>query len=156
MRVIFGLVLLAGVALAGGAVYMAKDYIGQYQSELARAKEMQREIVPTQTVYVATRPLKYGEELKEGDVRPVRWPVEAIPDGTFTDIAAIFPEGVEEKRLIVRPMEPNEASKRACAPLRSALTSPVACQASCDRATRWMCIGRARSTRAMVVKTSPS
>ena len=109
MRVIFGLVLLAGVALAGGAVYMAKDYIGQYQAELARAKEMQREIVPTQTVYVATRPLKYGEELKEGDVRPVRWPVEAIPDGTFTDIAAIFPEGVEEKRLIVRPMEPNEA-----------------------------------------------
>lgn len=109
MRVIFGLVLLAGVALAGGAVYMAKDYIGQYQAELARAQELQNEIVPTQTVYVAAKPLNYGDTLKKSDVRPVRWPVDAMPQGVFTDMAVLFPEGVEEPRLIVRPMEPNEA-----------------------------------------------
>ncbi|MEE4187174.1 MAG: Flp pilus assembly protein CpaB [Roseobacter sp.] len=109
MRVIFGLVLLAGVALAGGAVYMAKDYIGQYQNELARAKEMQRAIVPTQTVYVATRHLKYGDTLRPNDVRAVKWPTDAIPKGTFTDIAVLFPEDNDEPRLIMRPMEPNEA-----------------------------------------------
>lgn len=109
MRVIFGLVLLAGVALAGGAVYMAKDYIGQYQSELARAHEMQREIVPTQTVYVASRTLRYGEPLKEDDVRAVKWPTDAIPEGAFTDLAVLFPEGSEEQRLIMRPMEASEA-----------------------------------------------
>jgi pilus assembly protein CpaB len=109
MRVIFGLVLLAGVALAGGAVYMAKDYIGQYQAELARAKQMEREIVPTQTVYVAARSLNYGETLKKEDVRAVRWPVDAIPEGTFTDMAVLFPEDNQEPRLIVRPMEPSEA-----------------------------------------------
>ena len=98
MRVIFGLVLLAGVALAGGAVYMAKDYIGQYQAELALAKEMQNEIVPTTTVYVAARRLNYGETLKQDDVRAVRWPVDAIPSGSFSDMAVLFPEGVEERR----------------------------------------------------------
>jgi pilus assembly protein CpaB len=42
-------------------------------------------------------------------VRPVRWPVDAMPAGVFTDMAALFPEGTEEPRLIVRPMEANEA-----------------------------------------------
>ena len=109
MRVIFGLVLLAGVALAGGAVYMAKDYIGQYQSELARAQEMQQQIVATQTVYVAARKLHYGDTLEPEDVRPVRWPVDAVPAGTYTDMAVLFPEDTEEVRLIIRPMEVNEA-----------------------------------------------
>jgi pilus assembly protein CpaB len=109
MRLIFGMVLLAGVALAGGAVYMAKDYIGQYQAELARAQEMQRAIVPTQTVFVAARPLNYGETLKKEDVRAVKWPVDAMPEGVFTDIAELFPAETEEPRLIIRPMEVNEA-----------------------------------------------
>ena len=109
MRVIFGLVLVAGVALAGGAVYMAKDYIGQYQAELARAQELQNEIVPTQTVLVAARRLTHGDTLKPDDVRPVRWPVDAVPEGTYSDIAVLFPEDAEDARLIVRTMEPNEA-----------------------------------------------
>ncbi|MEO9650620.1 MAG: Flp pilus assembly protein CpaB [Roseobacter sp.] len=109
MRMVFGLVLLAGIALAGGAVVMAKNYIGQYQAELGRAREMQRAIVPTQTVFVATKTLRYGETLKPSDVRAVTWPVDAVPAGTFTDIAVLFPKDAEEPRLIVRPMEPNEA-----------------------------------------------
>ena len=32
MRMVFGLVLLVGIALAGGAVYLAKDRIAQYQA----------------------------------------------------------------------------------------------------------------------------
>lgn len=109
MRTIFGLVLLAGVALAGGAVYLAQDYIGQYQRELAKAREVERQIVPTQLVYVAAKPLRYGDVLKKDDVQAVRWPVNAIPKGSFTDLAVLFPEGVEERRLIVRTMEPKEA-----------------------------------------------
>lgn len=109
MRVIFGLVLLAGVGLAGGAVYMAKDYIGQYQAELARAQQMQSAIVPTQTVFVASRALTYGDQLSADDVRPVTWPVDAIPAGAFTDMAVLFPEDTEETRLIVRAMEVDEA-----------------------------------------------
>ncbi|WP_298843077.1 Flp pilus assembly protein CpaB [uncultured Roseobacter sp.] len=109
MRLIFGLVLLAGLGLAGGAVYMAKGYIGQYQAELAAARDKQRQIVPTSIVYVAKNKLSYGDVLKKSDVRSVRWPTNAIPKGSFTDVNVLFPEGVEEPRLIVRAMEPGEA-----------------------------------------------
>lgn len=109
MRVMFGLVLLVGVAIAGGAVYMAKDYIGQYQRELALAKQLQNEIIETETIYVAANTLRYGEVLTEEDVRPVKWPTDSIPEGSFTDLAVLFPEDVEEPRLVVRPMEVNEA-----------------------------------------------
>ncbi|MGC3936335.1 Flp pilus assembly protein CpaB [Roseobacter sp. EG26] len=109
MRMVFGLVLLAGLGLAGGAVYMAKNYIGEYQAQLARAKANERAIVPTETVYVATRALKYGETLQQADVRAVKWPKDAIPAGTFNDLAVLFPEGNEEERLIVRAMEKDEA-----------------------------------------------
>ncbi|WP_187429971.1 hypothetical protein ROLI_025990 [Roseobacter fucihabitans] len=109
MRMVFGLVLLAGVALAGSAVFMAKNYIGAYQAELARAQQNQQAVVPMQTVYVAARPLLYGEVLKESDVRPVTWPIDAIPQGTFNDMAAMFPQGEEDVRLIVRAMEKDEA-----------------------------------------------
>jgi pilus assembly protein CpaB len=106
---VFGLVLLAGLALAGGAVYMAKDYIGNYQRELAIAKEKERQLVPTGEVFVSTRPLNYAESLKPEDVRAVRWPLDAIPEGSFTDLAVLFPEDNKKPRLIMRPMEAGEA-----------------------------------------------
>lgn len=109
MRLIFGLVLVAGVALAGGAVYMAKNYIGAYQAELARVQQNQTQAVPTQIVYVANRTLKYGETLKKEDVRAVAWPQSALPQGTFNDLEVLFPATTNEVRLIVRPMEKDEA-----------------------------------------------
>ncbi len=117
MRAVFGLVLIVGVALAGGAVYMARNYIAEYQNELARQKQAaaealanaQVEVVPTVTVYVSNRPLKYGERLTQEDVRAVDWPENAIPEGTFTEIAALFPETGPQERFILRTMEKDEA-----------------------------------------------
>ena len=109
MRMVFGLVLLAGVALAGGAVYMAKNYIGQYQTALAKERAQREKIVPTIPVYVAERPLKYGEALTMEDVRTVDWPENAIPDGAFTEDNPIFLEGVTAPRVVLRTMEKDEA-----------------------------------------------
>jgi len=109
MRMVFGLVLLVGVALAGGAVYMAKNYIGAYQAELARERAASQKIVPTVPVYVAERGLKYGEPLTLADVRIVDWPENALPEGVFTDEAALFPANTDKQRLVLRPMERNEA-----------------------------------------------
>ncbi|WP_299611438.1 Flp pilus assembly protein CpaB [uncultured Tateyamaria sp.] len=108
MRMVFGLVLLAGIALAGGAVYMAKNYIGQYQTALAAERAQREKIVPTVPVFVAERPLKYGETLAEADVRAVDWPENALPEGVFTADNPIFPEGVSERRVVLRTMEKNE------------------------------------------------
>ena len=109
MRMVFGLVLLAGIALAGGAVYLAKDRIGEYQMANARAQEALAQIVPTVSVFVAEKPLKYGQQLRPEDVREVAWPENAVPEGTFTDRAVLFPENNEDLRVVLRAMEKDEA-----------------------------------------------
>jgi pilus assembly protein CpaB len=109
MRMVFGLVLLAGIALAGGAVYMAKNYIGQYQTALAKERAQREKIVPTIPVYVADRALKYGETLNMEDVRKVDWPENAIPEGAFTEDNPLFKEGVSDLRVVLRTMEKDEA-----------------------------------------------
>ncbi len=109
MRMVFGLVLLVGVALAGGAVYMAKNYIGAYQNELARERAARQEIIPTVDVYVAQRSLKYGEALNSDDYRLVAWPETAIPEGTFVGQGNLYPEGENDLRYVLRAMEKDEA-----------------------------------------------
>ena len=109
MRAVFGLVLIVGIALAGGAVMMAKKYITAYQSELQKERAARAAVVPTVDVFVATRALKYGEALHEEDVRVVRWPETAIPEGTFTDKAILFPPELTDTRVVLRAMEKDEA-----------------------------------------------
>ncbi len=109
MRAVFGLVLILGIALAGGAVYMAKNYIGAYQIELAKERAARAEVVPTVEVYVANRTLKYGEALTDADVHIVSWPVNAIPEGAFTGDNILWPEGQPNNRVVLRAMEKDEA-----------------------------------------------
>jgi pilus assembly protein CpaB len=105
-------VLIIGVALAGFAVYMARGYVAEYQSQLAQERQLRDQIVPTAEVYVLTNALRYGQKLKKEDVRLVRWPVDAIPEGAFTAEADLFPAGTEELRSITRAMEKGEAVMR--------------------------------------------
>lgn len=105
MRGMFGLVLVAGVALAGSAVYMAKGYIGQTQSALEQERALRAQVGPIVQVYVVTKPKNYGEELTSADVQLVYWPQNSLPDGVFSDEAMLFPAGVKERRYILRPMD---------------------------------------------------
>ncbi|MHA6263652.1 Flp pilus assembly protein CpaB [Arenibacterium sp. CAU 1754] len=109
MRAVFGLVLIVGIALAGGAVMMAKNYITAYQAELAVERAARAQIVPTVDVFVADRPLRYGERLEQDAVRKVRWPENAIPEGAFTKIEDLFPPENSEMRVVLRAMEKSEA-----------------------------------------------
>ncbi|WP_417672833.1 Flp pilus assembly protein CpaB [Pseudodonghicola sp.] len=109
MRAIFGLVLIVGVALAGGAVMMAKNYIADYQQALATERSTHQEVVPLTDVYVASHPLRYGEPLTKKDVRKVRWPKAAVPEGAFTDLDALVPAQPDRARVVLRAMEKDEA-----------------------------------------------
>ncbi len=109
MRMVFGLVLLVGIGLAGGAVYLAKDRIAQYQAANARAQAALAEVVPTQTVYVAANKLEYGQKLTREDIRAVDWPENAIPEGSFTEMEVLFPETTDELRVVLRTIEKDEA-----------------------------------------------
>jgi len=108
MRLVFGLVLLVGIGLAGGAVMMAKNYIDAYQTALAKERAARPAVVPTVDVFVASAPLRYGEILKPEAVRQVKWPKDALPEGVFVDAAELFP-AEDRPRHILRAMEPGEA-----------------------------------------------
>ncbi|MGI9369619.1 MAG: Flp pilus assembly protein CpaB [Ruegeria sp.] len=117
MRAVFGLVLIVGVALAGGAVYMAREYISENQAKLEQERKLREEAlanaktksVPTVGVVVSNRPLKYGERLTKEDIRVVDWPETAIPEGSFVDLAVLFPETSDSDRFVLRTMEKDEA-----------------------------------------------
>lgn len=108
MRMIFGLVLVAGVGLAGGAVYMAKEHIGKYQTALAKERAERMKMVRTIDVFVADRPFKYGEAMTRKDVRRVAWPENTIPEGTFTADNLLFEEDEQRPRFVIRQMEKDE------------------------------------------------
>lgn len=109
MRLVFGLVLLIGIGLAGSAVYLAKNYIGEQQAQLAAAEAAKAAIVPTVEVYVVNKQMRYGQRLTIDDVTKVRWPEEAVPEGAFISEEELFPKGQDVLRSVLRTMEPNEA-----------------------------------------------
>jgi pilus assembly protein CpaB len=106
---VFGLVLLVGLALAGFAVYMAQGYINNYQQELERERAARAAIVPTVEVFVVNRAVRYGDKVTKEDVRAVKWPQDAVPAGAFQTIEAIFPQGDTVLRTALRAMEKDEA-----------------------------------------------
>ncbi|MCV6825270.1 MULTISPECIES: Flp pilus assembly protein CpaB [Halocynthiibacter] len=108
MRLVFGLVLILGLGLAGFAVYTAKGYIGNYQAELQRERAAAKKIVPTKDVYVVTRVVEYGERLAQEDMKTIAWPENSIPEGAFTSEEDMFPEGPETLRTVLRTMEIGE------------------------------------------------
>ncbi len=108
MRSVFFAVLLLGLGLAGYAVYMARGYVNAYRVALDQERAARSEVVALSDVYVATRPLRYGERLKAEDVRLIRWPADAVPAGAFQDEASLFPAGGEAPRSVLRAMEKDE------------------------------------------------
>jgi len=108
MRLVFGAVLVAGVGLAGFAVNMAQDRIGQYQTALAASQANSQNSVEMKSVFVATKTLDYGDVLTEEDVREAMLPIDAIPEGAFFEKAALFDENPNKPRQVLRLMTENE------------------------------------------------
>jgi pilus assembly protein CpaB len=108
MRLIFGLVLIAGIGLAGFATYMAKNYIDQYQRQLAQEREQRGPQIETVDVVVAARELKYGEKISEKDLRLVAFPKTSLPEGYFDKIDALTPVTGLGAREVLRGMSASE------------------------------------------------
>lgn len=109
MRIVFALILLIGMGLAGFAVYMAQGRFNEYQSVLDNQRKALQKNVPVKRVFVSNRPLRYGEKLTKDDVRIVAWPENAIPEGAFTDPKDLFSKDKDKPRTVLRAMEKDEA-----------------------------------------------
>ncbi len=105
MRMMFGLVLIVGLALAGAAVYLAQGYISQTQTALNREREMRARTGPMVEVMVVNKAKNYGEVLTKEDVQTIYWQENALPETVFRDMDVLFPEDGKEPRYILRQME---------------------------------------------------
>ncbi len=105
MRMIFGLVLVVGLALAGAAVYLARGYFEGSETALARAEARLNTIGPLTEVFVIKKPVAYGAPFTRDDVQPILWQEGALPQGTFSDINALFPENGPKQRYAIRQIE---------------------------------------------------
>jgi pilus assembly protein CpaB len=108
MRLMFGLVLLVGLGLAGFAVYMAQDRFTEYQSALENQRRALENRVPLTKIYVVNRQVRYGEKLRAEDLALLAWPEIAVPEGAFHEDDPIVSDDETLLRTVTRTMERGE------------------------------------------------
>ena len=108
MRNPFILVLVAGIAVAGFAVWLLKGYMNENAVALAAARAAAGEKVPLVYVYAAAKPLRYGETLEGEKLSGILWPEHAVPEGAFVEGANdLVGEGIAP-RLVMRAVDEGE------------------------------------------------
>ncbi|MDF1872263.1 Flp pilus assembly protein CpaB [Vannielia sp.] len=113
MRMIFGLVLIVGIALAGTAVYMAQGYLANMTHERNALLAARAKSKPTIEVLVLAKDKAYGESLREEDVVKIRWQKDSLPKGHFLKMEDLFPVGAKPRTIITNmtKFEPVLAAK---------------------------------------------
>jgi len=98
--VMIGLAALFGLL----AVFVAQSWLSN-QAERMKTQEAKPQQVPTQTIVVASKPLRFGMQLQKDYLREISWPKSALPNGAFDKVDAVLREG---KRVVLAPIEVNE------------------------------------------------
>ena len=98
------IVLGLAVVLAIAAVFLARNWI----QEQARPIIVQQPAQPenTITVVVAKERMTFGNPVRKEQLRLVKWPGDAVPEGAFTTIEEVL--GDKEERVVLRAIEVNE------------------------------------------------
>jgi pilus assembly protein CpaB len=101
-------IIMIGVAAVFGllAVFVAQSWLNsQAEARLKTLQANQPKAVAAQTLVVANRPLRFGDELSSGVLREVAWPSDAQPQGAFKTIQEALADG---KRVVLTAIEANE------------------------------------------------
>jgi pilus assembly protein CpaB len=101
-------IIMIAVAAVFGllAVFVAQSWLNS-QAE-ARLKSLEAQKVKpaaTSTLVVASRALRFGNELSVASLREMPWPIDAIPQGGFRSIQEMLGQG---KRVVLTAIEANE------------------------------------------------
>ena len=98
--VMIGLAALFGLL----AVFIAQTWLTS-QAERMKAREAKPQQTVTQTIVVASKPMRFGMEVQRAYLREMSWPEGSLPAGAFGKIDAVLSEG---KRVVLAPIEVNE------------------------------------------------
>ena len=97
--------LAVALLLAGGSVYLARNWL-ENQVQPVIVQEQAAPEIPLTKVVVAGTPLQFGNVIRREHLRLVDWPASTLPPGSFTSFEEIL--GDEEDRVALRPIETNE------------------------------------------------
>jgi pilus assembly protein CpaB len=99
--VMIGFAVLFGLL----AVFLAQSWLNNQADARMRSIEASKRPVAMQTIVVAAKPLRYGNELAAPSMREIGWPEGALPAGAFAKIDDVLKDG---KRIVLAAIEPNE------------------------------------------------
>jgi pilus assembly protein CpaB len=100
--------VMIGFAVLFGAlaVFLARIWLNNQAELRMRSLEAQKKAEPpAHTIVVASRPLRFGDEVSARSLREVPWPSDALPAGAFSKIGDL----TSDKRVVVMPIDVNEA-----------------------------------------------
>jgi pilus assembly protein CpaB len=101
-------IIMIAVAAVFGllAVFMAQSWLNsQAEARLKSLEAQKTKPSAAQTLVVASRQLRFGNELAPGALREVAWPIDALPQGGFKTIQELLASG---KRVVLTAIEANE------------------------------------------------
>jgi pilus assembly protein CpaB len=88
------------------AVFLAQVWLNNEAAQRLKSLEAQRKAEPpARTIVVASKPLRFGDELSASSMREVAWPNDALPAGAFAKIADVL----TGKRIVLTAIDANEA-----------------------------------------------
>lgn len=91
------------VVLAGASVFLARNWIQEQTRPVIVQQPKQDDAV---MVVVASTRLSFGNTVRRDNLRLVKWPGDAIPEGAFTSIETVV--GDKDERVVLRSIEINE------------------------------------------------
>jgi pilus assembly protein CpaB len=98
---------MIGFAVVFGllAVFIAQVWLNNQADMRAKSMQANNKPLPTQTIVVAKRPLRFGTELSADLLQETPWPQQALPAGAFQKIGEILSGG---RRVVLTAIEANE------------------------------------------------
>jgi pilus assembly protein CpaB len=88
------------------AVFIAQSWLNSQAELRMKSLEAQKKPVETQTVVVASKSLRFGNELTSTSLKEIPWPEGAVPAGAFAKIADVL--NGSSRRVVLTPIEANE------------------------------------------------
>ncbi|MEI8150158.1 MAG: Flp pilus assembly protein CpaB [Hyphomicrobiales bacterium] len=87
------------------AVFVSQSWLNSAAEQRMRSLEANKKPVNTSTIVVASKPLRFGNELSSAQLAEVEWPGKSLPAGAFAKVADVIGGG---KRVALTAIEPNE------------------------------------------------
>ncbi len=100
-------IVMIGFAVVFGllAVFIAQAWLNNQADQQAKNYHPVNQVVSTETIVVAKKPLRFGTALNASMLAEVAWPSKALPAGSFSKIDDVLKGG---RRVVLAAIETNE------------------------------------------------